>query len=114
MPEDAPKQIDDLALALLLSRLDTQDVKQDATLKEVRKTNGSVRDLQSRVGTLEATKADERIGALEQRELVADDRLTQGQLRGAKRDLRITRLTQAACVLTGAGLVDVGHVLHLW
>lgn len=109
-----PQKIDDLALALLLSRLDKQDGVQDTTLKEVRKTNGSVRDLQSRVGLLETANVDARVTALEEDKLLVVDRTAQRAARSANRDRRMTVAAQLGSLLTGAGLLELGHALQLW
>lgn len=109
-----PKQIDDLALALLLSRLDKQDHVQATTLREVKKTNGSVIELKARIRVLEDADIDARVTALEQTNVLAGDRVAQRLARSANRERRVSIAMQIGSLITGAGLLEAGHALHLW
>lgn len=118
--EDA-KQIDDLALQLLLARLDTQDkamegtnAKQDATLREVRKTNGSVIELKARVGALEDARLSERVTGLEGARLVSDGTAAALERTSERRRDRWRFAVTGLYILGGACAAGIGHALHLW
>lgn len=61
-------QVNDLALSLLLSRLDTQDKSLEFILREARKTNGRVTALEQRNAQADKDEADEQKQDTQQRD----------------------------------------------
>lgn len=96
MAESKPPQVDDLALALLLSRLTTQDETLDGIKREVRRTNGRVTALETKAAVADG-KEEVRTTVRSHRAYISD-----------------RAFTSLMMLVSGALGGAVGHLLHFW